>query len=203
MAFSWHTKVALIVCSMLCVCAAVPIARAELSLATETGKDLSKENTLEKTKNTRLQSTFPPLEDNNETPSPSSGAMASNEASGSQSVSQSDDELPQETSPPVKKRRVIHNKKLERLLDIIVKHDQAKKAEKKSEISVEEQLMYDISGLIVEETMTHIGYEFYEYFYAYWQAPESGYRNYNILITEQAHRLWGSRISVFVDRQLV
>ena len=64
---------------------------------------------------------------------------------------------------------------------------------------IEEELMEEISGLIIEETMTKIGYEFYEYFFLLWEAPEVGVKDYNIFINERASPLWGSWVRVNVD----
>ena len=68
------------------------------------------------------------------------------------------------------------------------------------EIAAEEELMEEISGLIMEETMTKIGYEFYEYFFLLWEPPqEVGVKDYNIFISELASPMWGSWVSVSVN----
>lgn len=73
------------------------------------------------------------------------------------------------------------------------------RAATKEEIAAEEELMLEITGLIIEETMTRIGYEFYEYFFLFWEAPEVEVKDYNILISEKASPIWGSWVKVNID----
>jgi len=64
--------------------------------------------------------------------------------------------------------------------------------------------MLEISGLIIEQTMTKIGYDFYEYFFLLWEAPEGiSVRDYNIFINERASPMWGSWVRVGVDETTV
>ena len=68
------------------------------------------------------------------------------------------------------------------------------------EVAAEEWLMDEITGLIVEQTMTKIGYEFYEYFFMYWETPRTtGIQDYNIFINERASALWGSWVWIEVN----
>jgi curli production assembly/transport component CsgE len=73
----------------------------------------------------------------------------------------------------------------------------------KAEIAAEEQLLLDINGLVFEETMTKIGYEFYEYFSLLWETPKIKPIDYNILITEKASPIWGSWIKVVIDERVI
>ena len=82
------------------------------------------------------------------------------------------------------------------------KTEEVEKIATKEEIAVEEELMEEITGLIIEETMTRIGYEFYENFFILWEAPE-GIKDYNIFIDERASPLWGSWIQVKIDTTIV
>ncbi len=43
--------------------------------------------------------------------------------------------------------------------------------QKEQTVQAEQQLIQEITGLIVEETMTKIGYEFYECFFLLWDRP--------------------------------
>ena len=63
--------------------------------------------------------------------------------------------------------------------------------------------MQEITGLIVEETMTKIGYEFYETFFLLWEAPQVQVKDYNILITEKATPTWGSLVEVKIGETAV
>lgn len=66
------------------------------------------------------------------------------------------------------------------------------------EIAAEEGLMEEITGLIIEQTMTKIGYEFYECFFLLWEAPRmTEIQDYNIFINERASPLWG--IWIWID----
>ena len=72
------------------------------------------------------------------------------------------------------------------------------KALNKNISSSEEELMRGITGLIIEETMTKIGYEFYEYFFLFWEPPEGiPVKDYNIVIHERASAMWG--IWIWID----
>jgi curli production assembly/transport component CsgE len=63
---------------------------------------------------------------------------------------------------------------------------------------IEIEVIEEITGLIVEDTMTRIGREFYEYFHVLWEEPE-GLSDYNIYITERADARWGSLIQVEIN----
>lgn len=68
--------------------------------------------------------------------------------------------------------------------------------------AAEAELMEEISGLIIEQTMTKIGYEFYENFFIRWEAPKET-KGYNIFINERASPFWGSWIQIKVDTTMV
>ncbi|MBZ9577841.1 hypothetical protein KJA13_02275 [Patescibacteria group bacterium] len=90
----------------------------------------------------------------------------------------------------------------EKLSRSIGKIEEAERAATKREIAAEEELMEEITGLIIEQTMTKIGYEFYENFFIRWEAPK-GIKGYNIFIDERASPLWGSWIQIKVDTTMV
>jgi curli production assembly/transport component CsgE len=56
-----------------------------------------------------------------------------------------------------------------------------------------------ISGLVLDETMTRIGREFFEQFCLLWEAPTTGLSGYNVIISEKASPMWGVWIMVSVD----
>jgi curli production assembly/transport component CsgE len=58
----------------------------------------------------------------------------------------------------------------------------------------------EIDGLIVDETRTRIGSDFYDHFYTNWEAPLQA-RNYTIVITEQPVPQMGTRITLRVNDQ--
>jgi hypothetical protein len=82
----------------------------------------------------------------------------------------------------------------EKIRKLITKIEEEQKATK-----AEQELMKEITGLIIEQTMTKIGYDFYEYFFLLWKPPEVKIKDYNILITERASSQWGSWVGVDVN----
>lgn len=71
-------------------------------------------------------------------------------------------------------------------------------------VAAEESLMAEITGLVIEQTMTRIGYDFYEYFYIHWTPPQlTEIEDYNIYIHERASPLWGSWVWVTVNDRII
>jgi curli production assembly/transport component CsgE len=60
----------------------------------------------------------------------------------------------------------------------------------------------EIDGLIIDETRTRIGRDFYEKFYTLWTAP-FGVGDYSIFVEEQPPRGRSAAISVKVNEKLV
>ena len=60
----------------------------------------------------------------------------------------------------------------------------------------------EIDGLILDETRSKIGHDFYEYFYTGWVAPK-GARGYIITIREVPGRGRGAQISVEINDQII
>jgi len=87
----------------------------------------------------------------------------------------------------------------EKIKDIIAEIEE----EQKAAAEAEEELMQEITGLIIEETMTKIGYDFYEYFFLLWETPEVELKDYNILISERASPMWGSLVEVKIGETTV
>ncbi|MFW5973476.1 MAG: CsgE family curli-type amyloid fiber assembly protein [Bacteroidota bacterium] len=59
----------------------------------------------------------------------------------------------------------------------------------------------EIDGLVVDETQTKLGRDFYATFFAVWQAPE-GAVNYTVVIQEQPMPNIGTRIHIRVNDEL-
>ena len=57
---------------------------------------------------------------------------------------------------------------------------------------------FEIKGLILDETQTHIGRQFYEYFSAFWVEPKD-ITDYNIKVGERASAKWGDWVWVLVS----
>ena len=60
---------------------------------------------------------------------------------------------------------------------------------------------YGISGLVVDETRTTIGRDFYDVFYEAWSAPE-GSVNYTVVVEEQPVPSLGTRIIVRINDEV-
>lgn len=64
----------------------------------------------------------------------------------------------------------------------------------------------EIDGLVIEQTQTRTGHEFYRNFVTFWEAPR-GVKGYNIIIIEKASPRWGSWIWIevvsFISRKTV
>jgi len=92
-----------------------------------------------------------------------------------------------------KQEHVATQKKLEKLLSSITA-----RTKKQADSTTASLDNIEIDGLIIDQSRTKIGHEFYEYFYNLWQAPEK-IRDYTIFIFEKADPRFGSRISISVD----
>ena len=57
---------------------------------------------------------------------------------------------------------------------------------------------YGITGLVVDETRTTVGRDFYDVFYEAWQAPE-GSVNYTVVVEEQPVPSLGTRVIVRIN----
>lgn len=71
-------------------------------------------------------------------------------------------------------------------------------------VEAERRLMpesYGIPGLVVDETRTTIGRDFYDVFYEVWQAPE-GSVNYTVVVEEQPVPSLGTRVIVRLNDQV-
>lgn len=123
---------------------------------------------------------------------PKPGAVSAVEPKPAQGAAgKQEDTKPKKTPPP---------EVLKQLIALI----EREKAAKEQVAAAEEEIMLEISGLIIEQTMTKIGYDFYEYFFLLWEAPEGiSVRDYNIFINERASPMWGSWVRVGVDETTV
>jgi LysM repeat protein len=65
----------------------------------------------------------------------------------------------------------------------------------------EEQILLEIDGLVMDETRSKIGKDFYDVFYQRWEAPESA-SNFTIRISERPTPTLGSFVSVRVNDNL-
>ncbi len=64
------------------------------------------------------------------------------------------------------------------------------------------ELELEIDGLIIEETMTKSGNDFYDFFYRDWEPPVEA-RNYTIFIIERPFRLNMTMIEVSINETMV
>ncbi|MCX6328345.1 MAG: CsgE family curli-type amyloid fiber assembly protein [Bacteroidia bacterium] len=58
----------------------------------------------------------------------------------------------------------------------------------------------EIEGLVIDQTRTRIGHDFYREFVTFWEsAAPSDVKGYNITIFEMSSPLWGSNIKIEVN----
>lgn len=60
----------------------------------------------------------------------------------------------------------------------------------------------EIDGLILDQTQTKTGHDFYRHFVTLWEAPP-GIENYNIFIVERATPQWGSWVWIKVNDSVI
>ncbi|MCC5925874.1 MAG: LysM peptidoglycan-binding domain-containing protein [Bacteroidetes bacterium] len=66
----------------------------------------------------------------------------------------------------------------------------------------EQQIFFELDGMLLDETITKIGRDFYDVFYANWQAPSNA-SNFSITISEQPSPNLGTVVSIQVNERLV
>lgn len=70
------------------------------------------------------------------------------------------------------------------------------------EAASEYEIELEIDGLLVDDTKTKIGRDFYEIFYSNWEAPKEA-RNYTITIREKPFRLTTTLVEVLINDNIV
>ncbi|WP_319480858.1 CsgE family curli-type amyloid fiber assembly protein [uncultured Draconibacterium sp.] len=60
----------------------------------------------------------------------------------------------------------------------------------------------EIDGLLIDETKTKNGRDFYDYFYRDWSPPQNA-KNYSIFVTERPYRLTTTMIEIRINETLV
>ena len=74
--------------------------------------------------------------------------------------------------------------------------DVIKQSAKSNDVEIE------LDGLLVDDTKTKMGKDFYDLFYSNWQAP-SGAKNYTITVSEKPFRLTSTQIVVSINENPV
>jgi curli production assembly/transport component CsgE len=87
-------------------------------------------------------------------------------------------------------------------IESIIQKYQEKKKQKKIALEEGESINLELDGLIIDETITKIGHDFYKYFNDYWSAPE-GANNYTIYISEKLMPGMGNLVIVKIDEKKV
>jgi len=103
--------------------------------------------------------------------------------------------IPQE-SQQKEKETPVTQEKLEKIFEEVKK--EAKEVEGKR---VEDDAL-EIDGLVIDETKTKIGRDFYDLFYSLWEAPQ-GTKGYTIYIYERALPQSGSWVWITVNETMV
>jgi curli production assembly/transport component CsgE len=73
---------------------------------------------------------------------------------------------------------------------------------KSAETKVVEDADLEIDGLLIDETKTKSGRDFFDIFYMNWQAPQNA-RNYSIFVRENPYRLMTTQIEVKLNETTV
>ncbi|TAJ11454.1 hypothetical protein DMA11_16840 [Marinilabiliaceae bacterium JC017] len=60
----------------------------------------------------------------------------------------------------------------------------------------------EIDGMVIDETMTKSGREFYELFFKYWTPPET-VKGYSIFISEKPYRLNNTLLEIRIDETII
>lgn len=74
--------------------------------------------------------------------------------------------------------------------------------QEKAQAESEQELLLELDGLVMDETRSKIGRDFYDIFYQQWQAPPDS-KNYTITISEKPTPTLGSLVTVRVNDQQV
>nr|WP_255742392.1 curli production assembly/transport protein CsgE [Belliella calami] len=87
---------------------------------------------------------------------------------------------------------------LKELFEKIVEEETEKAERQKNKI----EYSLEIDGLIIDQTKTKSGREFYEYFFSVWEAPENA-KNFTIFIEEKPFRLNTTLIEILINETIV
>ena len=96
------------------------------------------------------------------------------------------------TPAPVREANAESARKLEENLRLLLRVDSLQQARRKVASGLE------ISGLVVDQTITKLGRDFYELFYTQWEAP-AGIEEYTIIISERPGRTNTTLVAVRVN----
>lgn len=80
--------------------------------------------------------------------------------------------------------------------------EERSKEQEEVQAKTEQQIFIELDGLVLDETRSKIGRDFYDIFYQQWQAPSNS-SNYTITISEQPTPTLGSLITVRINDQQV
>ncbi len=64
------------------------------------------------------------------------------------------------------------------------------------------ELVLEINGLVIDETVTKIGHDYYELIYQQWEAPRTE-MVYTIYMREQPQPGFGSRVNIAINESVV
>lgn len=102
------------------------------------------------------------------------------------------------------KKKEEENKQLEefrKAFEALVAEQKRLKAEEEKQnaaSTAEVEILNEIDGMVIDETRSKIGRDFYDVFYTYWQAPPQA-KNFSIVVKEQPAPSLGTIISVNVN----
>ncbi|NHE58858.1 CsgE family curli-type amyloid fiber assembly protein [Cyclobacterium plantarum] len=108
----------------------------------------------------------------------------------------SDDLLAQSDSTKVQTGNDSIKEAPEALINLLesITEEEKKRAKEVSEL--------EIDGLLIDETKTKSGRDFFEFFYRQWEAPQDA-SNYSIFIKEKPFRLSTTMIEIYINETMV
>lgn len=91
----------------------------------------------------------------------------------------------------------------ESILKLVEEYDrQVKAIQKSKEKTIIKEPVLEIDGVVMDETMSKSGREFYEIFFSNWRKPVA-YKNYYIKIKERPFRMNNTVIEVYLKERLL
>lgn len=104
---------------------------------------------------------------------------------------------PDSTAEQVLSKPNLKKVPAQKLIDVL---GQALQQDQNEQQRRESNLGYEIDGLIVDETITKTGRDYYDIFYSNWEAPQR-VNNYSVVIRERPSRGRGFQIVIEVNEE--
>lgn len=109
-----------------------------------------------------------------------------------------------ETDPEPERNDTTSNDRLEEFRSAFESliEEQRSKEQEEIQAEAEQQIFIELDGLVMDETRSKIGRDFYDIFFRQWEAPPNS-NNFSIKISEQPTPSLGSIVSVSVNDEQI